>query len=464
MAPHIESETTSIPRTSNVRVGVVGCGPCGLSFLISIAKAQDKGEAVPEVVVFEKQEDAGGLWNYTWRTGVDEHGEPLHNSQYRYLWSNGPKECLEMSDYSFLEHFKSNIPSFPPRAVLRDYIMGRVRKHQIFNKFDVRLSTVVRNVEPLNNGERFKITSFNQKKRESKTEEFDYVIMASGHYSYPYVPEIKGINDFPGRVIHATDFRDAREYAGQSLLLVGASYSAEDIALQTVKYGAKKVTCSYRSKKMGFKWPEEIEELPLVDRIEDKTVHFIDGSERTVDAIILCTGYKMVFSYLPDILRLDAPNILYPDNLYKGVIWQDMPKAIFMGMQDNYYTFTMFDAQAHYIRDYIMGKITIPNASERQKDIKAWYNRGQETKDCYDDIDFQTEYVKDLMKYSDYPKFNIDLVVENFYEWEKNKVENILTYREKCFRSPVTGDMGPIHHTPWMKALNDTLEEFMRVQ
>ena len=36
------------------------------------------------------------------------------NSMYRYLWSNGPKECLEFADYSFDEHFGKPIPSFPP--------------------------------------------------------------------------------------------------------------------------------------------------------------------------------------------------------------------------------------------------------------------------------------------------------------------------------------------------------------
>ena len=35
--------------------------------------------------------------------------------------------------------------------------------------------------------------------------------------------------------MHAHDFRDASEFKGQRLLLVGASYSAEDIALQCIK-------------------------------------------------------------------------------------------------------------------------------------------------------------------------------------------------------------------------------------
>ena len=66
-------------------------------------------------------------------------------------------------------------------------------------------------------------------------EKFDYVLVASGHYSVPNVPEFPGIDRFPGRVMHAHDFRDASEFVGQRLLLVGASYSAEDIALQCIK-------------------------------------------------------------------------------------------------------------------------------------------------------------------------------------------------------------------------------------
>ena len=65
-------------------------------------------------------------------------------------------------------------------------------------------------------------------------------------------------SQFPGRVMHAHDFRDACEFKGKTLLLVGASYSAEDIALQVVKYGAKHVICSWRTQPMGFNWPPEV--------------------------------------------------------------------------------------------------------------------------------------------------------------------------------------------------------------
>jgi trimethylamine monooxygenase len=126
------------------RIAIIGAGPSGLAQLRAFQSAQAKGEEIPELVCFEKQSDWGGLWNYTWRTGLDENGEPVHCSMYRYLWSNGPKECLEFADYSFDEHFGKPIASYPPREVLWDYIKGRVEKAGVRDY--IRFNTPFRNV------------------------------------------------------------------------------------------------------------------------------------------------------------------------------------------------------------------------------------------------------------------------------------------------------------------------------
>lgn len=103
-----------------------GAGPSGMSALYQLEAMRQKlgNDGMPEVVCYEKQSNWGGLWNYTWRTGSDAHGEPIHGSMYRYLWSNGPKEALELPDYTFEQHFGKAIPSFPPREVLFDYLQG----------------------------------------------------------------------------------------------------------------------------------------------------------------------------------------------------------------------------------------------------------------------------------------------------------------------------------------------------
>ena len=59
-------------------------------------------------------------------SGTDKHGEPLHNSMYKDLWINGPKEVFEFPDYTCVQHFKKNLPSYVPRSVLFDYFQGIV--------------------------------------------------------------------------------------------------------------------------------------------------------------------------------------------------------------------------------------------------------------------------------------------------------------------------------------------------
>ena len=53
----------------NSRVCVIGAGPSGLAQLRAFQS--DKTHNC-EVVCYEKQEDWGGQWNYTWQCGVDE--------------------------------------------------------------------------------------------------------------------------------------------------------------------------------------------------------------------------------------------------------------------------------------------------------------------------------------------------------------------------------------------------------
>ena len=195
------------------RVAVIGAGPCGLSQLRAFQQAQSKGADIPEIVCFEKQSDWGGLWNYTWRAGLDENGEPVHCSMYRYLWSNGPKEVLEFADYTFDQHFKQPIPSFPPREVLYDYIVGRAKEAGV--RPSIQFGTAVRRVSYDKTSGKFSVTVERLSDHTLRSETFDWVVVATGHFSVPNVPYFTGIETFPGRVLHAHDFRSADEFTGQ---------------------------------------------------------------------------------------------------------------------------------------------------------------------------------------------------------------------------------------------------------
>ena len=441
------------------RVAIIGAGPSGLAQLRAFATARDQGIDIPELVCFEKQSDWGGLWNYSWRTGLDENGEPVHASMYRYLWSNGPKECLEFADYGFEEHFGRPIASYPPREVLWDYIQGRVQKSDV--RQYIRFSNPVRMVAWDSDRQTFTVTSHDHNSDAVAVEEYDYVVVATGHFSVPNMPEYPGFDGFNGRILHAHDFRDALEFADKDVLIIGASYSAEDVGSQCWKYGARSITSTSRSGSMGFKWPDNWTEKPILTHVDGNTVFFEDGTSTDVDAVIACTGYLHHFPFMDEPLRLQTTNRLWTPDLWHGVVWQHNPRVAYLGMQDQYYTFNMFDAQAWFARDVILGRIAVPDLGEMQRHSVAWAAREAALEDASQEIDFQGAYTQELVDLTDYPDFNIPEVNRMFKEWKADKKAAIMAYRDKGFPSTLTGTVAPAHHTPWVQALDDSLESYL---
>ncbi|MGO3148188.1 MAG: NAD(P)-binding domain-containing protein [Leucobacter sp.] len=442
------------------KVAIIGAGPSGMAQLRAFESAERQDVEIPELVCFEKQDDWGGQWNYSWRTGLDEFGEPIHSSMYRNLWSNGPKEGLEFADYSFDEHFGRPISSYPPREVLWDYIAGRLKQSDV-RKY-IRFTTVVRLVTFDEETELFTVTSEHLPSGETTVETFDHVVVASGHFSFPFIPEIDGIETFPGLITHAHDFRGAEALQGKDVAIVGSSYSAEDIGSQAYKMGAKSVTASYRTAPMGYDWPEGFEERQGLTRFEGSTAYFKDGTSKDVDAVIFCTGYKHKYPFLPRDLALSGPNTLYPEGLYRGVVWQKNPALFYIGSQDQWYTFNMFDTQAWYVRDLILGRTEMPGADERAKSIVEWHERFTSADaGAPGQIEFQGAYVRDLLEQTDYPEFNIDEVNKIFISWTNDKQEDIMGYRDCSYRSVLTGTHAERHHTQWIEELDDSLERYL---
>ena len=445
-----------------MRVAIIGAGPCGMAQLHAFASdraASGTKAAVPELVCYEKQSDWGGLWNYTWRVGLDEHGEPCHGSMYRYLWSNGPKECLEFADYGFEEHFGKPVGSFPPRAVLYDYIAGRADRSGI--RDHIRFNHAVRNVSRSTDTGRFTVTAHDYGTDSTSSEDFDYVVVASGHFSTPNMPHYLGYETFGGTLLHAHDFRDAVAFDNRDVLVIGSSYSAEDIASQCWKYGARSVTCSSRHGPMGFDWPDGITEKPILTRVQGRTVYFTDGTSTEVDAIVSCTGYQHHFPFMDDDLRLVTTNRLATSMLYRGVVFQPDNRVMYLGMQDQWYTFNMFDAQAWYARDVILGRIALPGADEQAGWIAEQQAAEDALEDDYQAIDFQGAYTQDLVDRTDYPDFDTALIDRMFKDWKKHKKLSIVAYRDHGHTSPLTGTMAPVHHTPWAEAMDDSLESYL---
>ena len=81
--------------------------------------------------------------------------------------------------------------------------------------------------------------------------------------------------------MHSHDFKNAEEHEGQSVLIVGTGYSADDIGLNLYKFGAKHIIFSYRHKPMPYTWPNDpkckFTTVPIIKFCQGKEVTFIDG-------------------------------------------------------------------------------------------------------------------------------------------------------------------------------------------
>ncbi|WAR21649.1 GSOX1-like protein, partial [Mya arenaria] len=168
-------------HAASKRVCVIGAGPAGMSTLIHFAKLPE----MPDVVCYEKQDTCGGLWNFTWITGVDQCGELCH--------SGIPKECCEFIDYTFQKHFGHDIgTSFPSREMMLVYLKGNVKLS--FNQRNGRwtnnagrdleqyitYSTVVRSVIHTEKTEMFTVTVNDLRTGAIRTEQFTHVVIACG--------------------------------------------------------------------------------------------------------------------------------------------------------------------------------------------------------------------------------------------------------------------------------------------
>jgi len=308
----------------------------------------------------------------------------------------------------------------------------------------------------------FTLISRNVKTNVETSEEFDWVVCASGHFSTPNVPEFPGFEKFEGRILHSHDFRDALEFKGKDILVIGTSYSAEDIASNCYKYGVGSVTLSWHTRPMPFKWPANFSTVSQLEKVEGSTCSFKDGTSKKIDAIILCTGYQHYFPFLPDTLRLKTANRLWVDMLYNGIFLETNPKMMYIGMQNQCYTFPMFDAQAWVARDYMLGKIVLPDAKAQKEHFKQWRDREETLETAEGMITFQGDYIQALIDATDCPKFDIPAMNKEFFAWAENKGNDIMTFRDCSHTSAATGNKATMHHTTWLKAMDDSVECYLK--
>ncbi|MDQ8729213.1 NAD(P)/FAD-dependent oxidoreductase [Bradyrhizobium sp. LHD-71] len=64
-----------------------------------------------------------------------------------------------------------------------------------------------------------------------------HLVFANGVSSYPFIPDLPGIDDFKGEVIHSEGFTSGATWKGKNAFILGTGSSANDIALDLHSHG-----------------------------------------------------------------------------------------------------------------------------------------------------------------------------------------------------------------------------------
>ncbi|KAJ7668996.1 FAD/NAD-P-binding domain-containing protein [Mycena rosella] len=351
------------------RVAVIGAGPAGLQ---AAAKLVEHNFSVR---LFDRAPSPGGNWFYTDETpvrepypdrpidqGADVPGELPATRYYkeqeegvsledrwkehwqpRPVWdnlhTNSPKVITELPDVPY--------SADKPWVLSNHDIQRHVRAYASFHNLNANdyptsssaqpvtsYSTRVEKLEKLNDTQTWRLTlrklerlpETGQIKAQWWTEEFDAIVAATGPYASPHVPNIAGIVDWSKvkdagqySVYHSQSYRRPERFQNKTILIVGASVSASEIARDIDPY-AHRIIASIRPHdnlhpfqlRSLKRFPDTTEFVPEIahfeplaahDRgIKDGVIRLINGTElHGIDEVIFATGYirSNVFS-MPD--------------------------------------------------------------------------------------------------------------------------------------------------------------------
>lgn len=223
----------------------------------------------------------------------------LVNSLFRY-----PKNMTFFSTSERLEIGGVPFMTTGPKPG-RDEALEYYRRVQVSFDLNIRLFEEVHSVERIADEDRFEVQSSQGSYQAQK------VVVATGFYDIPMLLDVPG-EDLP-KVTHYYD--EPHYYAGQKVIVVGASNSAIDAALETYRKGAE-VTLVVRGPEVGERvkyWvrPDIINRISegsiraffnsRISSIAPKEVRIQTPTGEQIlenDFVIAMTGYQPDFQFL----------------------------------------------------------------------------------------------------------------------------------------------------------------------
>ncbi|KAJ5584836.1 uncharacterized protein N7459_004636 [Penicillium hispanicum] len=397
------------------RVAVIGAG---ISGVVSAGHLLATGR---EVTVFERSKASGGVWLYDKRVPIESQypctkpsdaGWPgkdeRDTTERQNLLHAPPGPCYESLTNNVstpllrtkLNNWPEGTPNYVKHHVLRDYIQDTSVKVGVD---DVTIyGALVTRIYKDGSGWHVLWTSLEEDPNtgslieNQKSAIFDAVVVASGHYHTPLVPDIPGLAEakakWPTKVTHSKSFRNSEGFEGKNVLLIGGGVSSMDIAreISSVAQNVHQSTRNGAFDTPATVLPENASRIAEVSAFEitnpdaasdhhlSLVAHLKSGETvHEIDRIVLCTGYQMVLPFFPQYTRDEVPvteaddSVLITDgtqvhNLHRDIFYIPDPTLAFVGIPFYTATFTLFEFQAIAVAAVFSGVAQLPSTRDQR--------------------------------------------------------------------------------------------------
>lgn len=331
-------------------------------------------------------------------TSPNEYNRQTFENPHRYeptptfesLSTNVPERVMTYSDKPKWNPSTWNTPSaksYSPdsRFVHHSTIQKYIEQYFEPNIGRVKFSTTVEKASKNEHG-KWALTTRTQLPSEDEWAQhtFDYLVVATGHYHVPYIPDVPGIQQvyhrYPNRIVHSKHFRetDLEQYRGKTVLVVGSRASGADI-VALVSPVAKQTIQSLRSAKgpifkKSFSNQDKLVQTGEVTAYVCSSGGFdvvtADGPVFSPDYVIYCTGYQYSYPFLREQYPDLTDGTILPD-LFQHTFYMPDPTLSFVGVPVDAVSFRAFEYQAVWLARYMSGAVSLPPVGEQQ----LWANQ-----------------------------------------------------------------------------------------
>ncbi|EMG47137.1 ustF2 Flavin-containing monooxygenase ustF2 [Candida maltosa Xu316] len=462
-------------------IAIIGGGASGAIILDSLLK---EPSGIEKIVIFERQNELGGVWffnkdirstpNELIKSGnshLDNDPQlpnPFHdhtdkdklvlpkNNQERFIQTPsyyGIKTNIIENMMTYSDNKRWEVEGdeeqrkYVEGSVVQKYIEKYINKNLDDPRVDLRLNSTVEDVERIDRDDddaelpyRFKVTVRTPHDDHNDAwyqEDFDSIVVATGHYHVPHIPHVPGLKKiqetFPEKVQHAKFYRESSQYKGKKVVVVGSRASGADLTKFVAREPGTTVYQSIRNYENTkvlsaqtnvFKKPA-IKNYEIVnDKV--KVIFEDDSVIEDPDVIIYCTGYLFSYPYLNRLTNHKITEGITIPNLYQHTFLINEPLITIIGVPIDGISFRVFEYQAVLVTRYLTGKISLPSRKEQSEWVNKRYEEKKSTRA------FHTIGVIDAFDYSN-GLVNLGQVSEKIKvgrEFPKITAEEIKVYRE----------------------------------